>query len=279
MVMGKFICCRSWRSVLLVMVFLSCFMFSAYAEERVHEKSYAQLKQNKKGEKKSKKQKNDLDSEDNEQTNQVSNNGPMTLADIASRKQFKGIPKTVSSSQGKNSPPPYELLLPQQKFGNFVLHPKTSMKQTAADALFPPEMAHDIHVMFSQKSKRNWGFVMHTKQNYNPEEYRKKLWQMLDSAFSNSETQTYEALKEAVGAYKGNLMKFIDEATAGNYQQIYYTGDFLAVIYTHPYTRYKEYEKDVDKKCRVWVIYIDVQMYCKASDELPMKRITQQEMD
>ena len=67
---------------------------------------------------------------------------------------------------------------------------------------------------------------------------------------------------------KGNLSKFITEATKYDLsEQVYLNGEFLAVIYTHPYRKYGEIEK-TNKKCKLWVIYVDLSAYREACGEL-----------
>ena len=67
---------------------------------------------------------------------------------------------------------------------------------------------------------------------------------------------------------KGNLPEFIDKATRDSgHEQIYVNVNFLAIIYTHPYRKYDEYHRPT-KKCKLWVIYIDLEMYNMACDEL-----------
>ena len=194
----------------------------------------------------------------------------MVLSDIRSGDVFNGIPKIVSPySIGKNNPPPYELLLPQAKYGSFVLHPNSTSRQNANDKLFPPEMEHDLFVMYSQKTKYNWGFVMHTMSSYNPKEYTEKLWTMLGESLGAPEASEDGSVQERFAGSKGKLGEFIEAATKGDKKQIYSNGNFLAVIYTHPYKKYSEYYEDATKKCKLWVIYIDLEMYGQACDELP----------
>ena len=191
------------------------------------------------------------------------------LADIRSGDVFDGIPKVVSSSIGKNNPPPYELLLPQSKYGTFVLHPNSTNRQNGNDKLFPPEMGHDLFVLYSQKTKYNWGFVMHTTTSYNPKEYTEKLWAMLGENLGTPEATEGSPIQDRFANSKGKIGEFIEAATKGDKNQIYSNGNFLAVIYTHPYKKYSECYDDASKKSRLWVIYIDLEMYGQACDELP----------
>ena len=76
--------------------------------------------------------------------------------------------------------------------------------------------------------------------------------------------------------FSGHLGDFIAAATQNkfkesggpwNQDQVFYNGEFLAVLYSHPYKRFSEAIAQ-DKKCRLYLLYVDMEMYKKACKEL-----------
>ncbi|MBR4221686.1 MAG: ankyrin repeat domain-containing protein [Victivallales bacterium] len=208
-------------------------------------------------------------------------NGKLRLADIITGEKFRGNMKLVSNMQNKNLPPPYELTQPQKKYGVFVIHPGSSTHQHKGDRLFPSQMDHKITVFFSQKSNRNWGFVMETVKFHKPLEFQKQLRDLITKNYNLEENEETTDLQEELAEKDpGHLGDFIAAATQSkfkekgeekggpwNQDQVFYNGEFLAVLYTHPYKRFSETIAQ-DKKCKLYLLYVDMEMYKKACKEL-----------
>ncbi|MBR4222180.1 MAG: ankyrin repeat domain-containing protein [Victivallales bacterium] len=208
-------------------------------------------------------------------------NGKLRLADIVTGEKFRGNMKLVSNRQNKNMPPPYELTQPQKKYGVFVIHPGSSTHQHKGDKLFPSQMAHNITVFFSQQSNRNWGFVLESVKYYKPLEFKENLWELITQNYGLEENEETTDLQEELAEKDpGHLGEFIAAATqhtfkekgeekggSWNQDQVFYNGEFLAVLYTHPYKLFSE-SVSQNKKCRLYLLYVDMEMYKKACKEL-----------
>ncbi len=200
-------------------------------------------------------------------------NSRLRLADILTGEKFKGTPTLVNKRQPKNVPPPYELTQPQKKYGVFVINPSSK--------LFPSQMDHKITVFFSQKNTRNWGFVMGTVKYHKPLEFKEKLWEYISQSYGLEENEdTTDLQAELAEKDPGHLSEFVAAATqntfkkdgeekggAWNQDQVFYNGEFLAVLYTHPYKSFSESVKQ-NKECRLYLLYVDMEMYKKACKEL-----------
>ena len=208
-------------------------------------------------------------------------NGKLRLADIITGEKFRGNMTLVSKMQNKNLPPPYELTQPQKKYGVFVIHPGSSTHQHKGDRLFPSQMDHKITVFFSQKSNRNWGFVLETVKFHKPLEFRKQVWDLISKNYELEEDEEATDLQEELAEKDlGHLGDFVAAATQSkfkekgvekggpwNQDQVIYNGEFMAVLYTHPYKRFSE-SISQDKKCKLYLLYVDLEMYKKACKEL-----------
>ena len=211
----------------------------------------------------------------------VKPNGKLRLADIITGEKFRGNMKLVSNMQNKNLPPPYELTHPQKKYGVFVIHPGSSTHQHKGDRLFPSQMDHKITVFFSQKSIRNWGFIMETVKFHKPLEFKAQVWDLIAKNYDLEEneetTDLQEDLATADGGHLGDFVaaatqtafkeKGVEKGGPWNQDQVFYNGEFLAVLYTHPYKRFSESIAQ-DKKCKLYLLYVDMEMYRKACKEL-----------
>ncbi|MBR4672940.1 MAG: ankyrin repeat domain-containing protein [Victivallales bacterium] len=219
----------------------------------------------------------EVDKDAVEEKEDVKPNGKLRLADIITGEKFRGNMKLVSNMQNKNLPPPYELTQPQKKYGIFVIHPGSSTHQHKSDRLFPSQMAHNITVFFSQKSLRNWGFVMETVKFHKPLEFKEQVWDLIAKNYNlEGNEETTDLQEELATADIGHLGDFVAAATQNkfkesggpwNQDQIFYNGEFLAVLYSHPYKRFSEAIAQ-DKKCRLYLLYVDMEMYKKACKEL-----------
>ncbi len=205
-------------------------------------------------------------------------NGRLRLADSLTGEKFKGTPTLVNKRQPKNVPPPYELTQPQKKYGVSVINP-SSYK---GDKLFPSQMDyHKVTVFFSQKTTRNWGFVMGTVKYYKPLELKENLWEYISQSYGLEENEdTTDLQVELEEKDPGHLGEFVVAATQNtfkkdgeekggswNQDQVFYNGNFLAVLYTHPYKSFSESVKQ-NKECRLYLLYVDMEMYKKACKEL-----------
>ena len=203
------------------------------------------------------------------------------VGDLFLGEKFRGNFKVISNIVNKNLPPPFELLQPQKKYGVFVIRPRSLMQQDKTDLFFPSFMERTITVFFSQLSLQNWGFIIDIKHS-KPLDVQRQIWEFFANCEALGENQDSEQLRSSLSENdKGCLGTFIQDATqfkfretngitggSWNKLQVYLNGDFLAVLYTLPFKRFSETLETSNRKCKLYILYVNIPLYQKACDEL-----------